>query len=446
MGCRKNGGVGSGEDDQTESRQRNRRLVPRAAARLVVVYPPALERIVPLGREPVVLGRKPESGVPIAHGTVSKHHFRITESSGALSGEDLDSHNGSWVDGAGVEAPVALHDGAVLRLGDVLAVVELGPVEPGGEALETALPGVSRGACSLRAAVARAGPDSSPALVVGETGVGKESIASEVHRLSRRRGPLLALNCAALSPQVFESQLFGHQKGAFTGAEAAQPGLIRAAEGGSLFLDEVGELPAELQPKLLRAIQQREVIPVGATRPVPVDVRLIAATNRDLEAEVERGAFRRDLYARLAMWEVRVPPLRDRRADLLGWLQRVQQRFCESRGQPQKALELDPDAAEAVLLARHDGNIRGLERLVHELSARAGQTVTRDDLPRWLVDASTAAPATDAKRPVPTKEELAKVLAETGSVRATARHFGRDRRQIYRWLEAHGLKAPASDD
>src|SRR6185295_11015283 len=172
-----------------------------------------------------------------------------------------------------------------------------------------------------------AATDPAPVLLHGESGTGKERIAGELHRLSGRKGRLIAVNCAALSRELVESQLFGHQKGAFTGATELHPGYFRAAQGGTLFLDEIGELSLEVQPKLLRAIQQGEVQAVGSTQPAHVDVRVVAATNRELQQAVNAGQFRADLYARLSLWELRVPPLRERRADLFPWIDRLHGRW-----------------------------------------------------------------------------------------------------------------------
>src|SRR5438552_4029237 len=154
-------------------------------------------------------------------------------------------------------------------------------------------------------------------LITGETGVGKELLAETVHRASPRRdGPYVCLNCAALSETLLESELFGHERGAFTGAVAAKPGLLETAAGGSLFLDEVGELPLATQAKLLRVIETREVTRLGSVRPRRIDVRFIAATNRELEVEVDRGTFRRDLYYRLNGVSIPIPPLRERRSEI----------------------------------------------------------------------------------------------------------------------------------
>jgi DNA-binding NtrC family response regulator len=205
-------------------------------------------------------------------------------------------------------------------------------------------------------------------IITGESGVGKEVVARAIHDLSSRAGrPYVTFNCAATPRELFEGQLFGHRKGAFTGATSDQPGTIRAADGGTLFLDEIGELPLDMQPKLLRFLENGEVSPLGERRPVTVDVRVVAATHRDLEALVRQGRFREDLYFRLQVIPLRVPPLRERREDIPA----LARHFLRELGPKGRAPVLAPDAL-AVLTA-HDwpGNVRELRNVIERTLAFA---------------------------------------------------------------------------
>ena len=435
--------------------------------RLTVVHPHDVVATFDLGGAPLVIGR--QVGGPgeraIAHRTISRRHLEIAWDPALARhyARDLDSRNGTWLAGQPLAAiPRVLEDNAVLRMGDVVAVYERhrGEVVDGGPHVDRqAVPGEALAIVALRGAVARAAPDPAPVLLVGESGAGKERTAAELHRLSARRGPFLALNCAALSPQLIESQLFGHQRGAFTGAAASHTGLFRAADGGSLFLDEIGELPLDLQPKLLRALEQGEVLPVGATAPIRVDVRVIAATNRELAREVEAGRFRRDLYARLALWELAIPPLARRRVDILAWLDRLAALWAtERRLARPPALELTPAAAERIVRHRWPENLRGLLRLIHELAHLAGRgPLTPAHLPAWLGESpeapaaldepATAASGGGALRPRPTRDELLVALARHGwNISATARHYDRDRKQISRWIAMYAIDVPEAGE
>jgi transcriptional regulator with GAF, ATPase, and Fis domain len=273
---------------------------------------------------------------------------------------------------------------------------------------------------------------------------------------------LIAVNCAALAPQLFESELFGHERGAFTGAHSAREGLFRAAQSGSLFLDEIGELPLELQPKLLRVLQEGQVRPVGGTTSSDVDVRVIAATNQDLRARIDSGSFRRDLYARLAWWELDLPPLRERRADILLWTYRFCVAWLKERSRNDE-LGFAPDGAEAMLLHDWSDNLRGVQRVVHRLASSQIQgPITRGHIEHLLPELSPAVQVTpgaeappEARRsesppPLaervsrPSRDEVLAVYEATGgNVRAMARHFGKDRRQIYRWLKEHDIDRSA---
>ncbi|MCA9553822.1 MAG: sigma-54-dependent Fis family transcriptional regulator [Myxococcales bacterium] len=361
--------------------------------RLCAVFPREMTITLDLGAERTVLGRAPDdlSTPPIHHPTVSRAHFVLEWNAelGTHVGQDLGSRNGSWIDGAPAGSGWhPLHPGSVLRIGDVILVYEGGHTLAQPDAARVsrqAVPGEALSVRRLRAQLARAAPDISPALIIGETGTGKEQIARELHALSGRKGELVAINCATFGEQLIESQLFGHVKGAFTGAATDQEGLFRAAAGGSLFLDEIGEMPLALQPKLLRAIQEREIRAVGSTRTERVDVRIIAATHQDLAAKARGGQFRQDLYARLALWELHVPPVRTRRADILTWLYHMLDQWAEERGADPAELTLSASAAETLVLAGWPENLRGLSRLVHELaSSRPRGAIRAEHLPAWV--------------------------------------------------------------
>jgi len=443
-------------NDSTVSKLSPSRLPAVApGGRLAIVFPRALAAGFRVEGDRVVFGRHGDHRV--VHPTVSRAHLAITWSTeaGKYLAQDLDSHNGSALDGIVLESqPRALGDGSVLRLGEVLAVWEQGGEPDGGDrgagsVATDALPGQAARMVALREAIGRAAADPAPVLIVGETGSGKERVARELHRLSGRTGALVSINCAALQPSLVESELFGHSRGAFTGAHEAQRGLFREANGGSLFLDEIGELPLALQAKLLRAIQEREVQPVGVADPVAVDVRVLAATHRKPSEAIAAGFLREDLYARLSLWELHVPPLRARRIDLHDWLVRIHRAWRPTGTLP----PLSTDTMETLLLQRWPLNLRAVERLVRDLAARPpDRMVERRDLPRWLdaVGAATppdacvstlTAPALEARRPLPSPDEFATAFEQLGgNVCALARHFGRERRQIYRWIEAYGKR------
>jgi len=227
------------------------------------------------------------------------------------------------------------------------------------------LPGISAAVGRVEEAIDRAAQFDCPVLLTGETGCGKEEVARAIHAASPRAGkPFVAVNCGGLVSTLAESQLFGHEKGAFTGAFGPSLGAFRAAEGGVVFLDEIGEMPLDLQAKLLRVLQQREVFPVGAEHPVPIDVQVVAATNRNLESEVSKGTFREDLYFRLNMIELRVPPLRERREDIPEFI-RFFSRLYASRYRLQ---EWEPTTDVLAEFCAFDwpGNVRQLSHVIEQ--------------------------------------------------------------------------------
>lgn len=211
--------------------------------------------------------------------------------------------------------------------------------------------------------IERIGPSEAPVLINGETGTGKELVARHIHLLSGRKGPFLAINCGAINDHLSESELFGHEPGSFTGATTRREGWFEAANGGTLFLDEIGDMPLSLQVKLLRVLQEREVVRIGSRKAIPVNVRLLAGTNVDLDQAVEAGRFRRDLLYRLNIAQVRLPPLRERPGDILPLVRHFIGVYCKRMQLPQPQLT---EEAERLLLAYEwPGNIRELENVVH---------------------------------------------------------------------------------
>jgi len=260
------------------------------------------------------------------------------------------------------------------------------------ERLETAGTGIvgqSAAIGKLVAMIARLAPQDTSVLILGESGTGKELVARALHQQSPRAShPFVAINCAAITETLLESEMFGHEKGAFTGAVVQKKGKLEVAEGGTVFLDEIGELAAPLQAKLLRVLQQREFERVGGTRTMKLNVRLIAATNRDLAAEARRGAFREDLYHRLNVVALRVPPLRDRPEDIPAlarfFLERASTRCCR------RVVDIAPEAVRYLVSYSWPGNVRELENAI-ERAVVLGQAdvVLAEDLPETILESAT---------------------------------------------------------
>ncbi len=217
-----------------------------------------------------------------------------------------------------------------------------------------------------------------PILILGESGVGKEVIASFIHKKSGRKGKFVPINCAAIPEELFESELFGHEKGAFTGAETRRKGLIEEADGGTIFLDEVGELPLQVQAKLLRFLQEGEIKSVGSNEIKKVDARVIAATNRDLEEEVKNRKFREDLFYRLNVLTLHIPPLRERREDIIPLTGYFLKKYSEKYG---KEVSITPEALEKLQQLPFPGNVRELENLIHKLVISVPGKIDREDIP-----------------------------------------------------------------
>jgi transcriptional regulator with PAS, ATPase and Fis domain len=279
-------------------------------------------------------------------------------------------------------------------------------------------------------------------LVRGASGTGKELVARALHTNSpRRTRPLVTINCAALQENLLESELFGHEKGAFTGAVAAKPGLVEVAEGGTLFIDEIGEMASGLQAKLLRVLEDGHYRRVGGTQEVHADVRVVAATNRDLAEEIKNGRFREDLFYRLNVVSIFLPPLRERREDIGELIER----FLSTRQIGPLRSQVDPEAMRAMLAYSWPGNVRELANVLERAQILAeNHVITLEDLPENLVSAVPAS-ATEAGDPrhlreVERRHVQAILQQEKGNKVHAARVLGISRRSLYRLMEKYRLE------
>lgn len=430
---------------------------------LVLLYADTFRELPPaflLERERHVLGRDPGAADCVVKApAVSRLHAEVVREGRHFVVRDLGSRNGVIVNGRKLQS-AELEPLDELRIGDaIFKFVEDGAPEYGRYRIDGALsPGESRRAQkptalaggyqidTIVAEIERVAATPLSVIVRGPSGTGKEVIASELHRLSGRRGKLAAINCTALPQNLIESELFGYKRGAFSGAERDKPGLIRHADGGTLLLDEIGDMPHEAQAKLLRVLQAREVLPLGATSPEPVDVRIVAATHRDLERLQREGKFREDLFARLNEYAVELPALHERKEDIYLLLQT----FLARHGGTQKA----PTFAFMSGLLHYDFpyNVRELEACIKRALALAdGPQLHPELLPdplqeamsdygRDLSAASQRPPEDEEGQGAPDEAALRQLLAKhQGNVAAVGRELGKARMQIHRWMKRYTI-------
>ncbi|HVE83667.1 MAG TPA: sigma 54-interacting transcriptional regulator [Myxococcales bacterium] len=415
--------------------------------RLEVVEGPDQGKAVDARAGRTAIGSDPQADLALSDRAVSRFHCELRAGGDRVSVRDLDSTNGTRVNGVQV-VEALLRDGDALEVGRSRVRFSAGAARVKIPLSERERFGVMVGRSqAMRAAFAvleRAAATDATVLLEGETGTGKEAAAESLHRESARRdGPFVVVDCGAVPGQLLESELFGHERGSFTGATASRTGAFEEAASGTAFLDEIGELPPELQPKLLRALERREVKRVGGSRYQPIDFRVIAATNRNLRAEVNAGRFRADLYYRLAVVEARLPPLRERREDLPLLVENLLAALGAADRDEAAFLRTREFAAE---LSRHawPGNVRELRNYVEACLAM------REVRP---LPAAAAAQdvSVDTSRPLKEQREmwvqtferayLERILSEhQGNVSAAARAAGVDRIHFYRLLWRHGLK------
>ncbi|MEM9463272.1 MAG: sigma 54-interacting transcriptional regulator [Myxococcota bacterium] len=386
----------------------------------------------------LVIGNASSAGVVLDDPYVSGRHACIRIARGGVMVQDLGSKNGTWVDGVVVERGWA-RLGAVLRFGrSHLRVICGHPTPPPHEDLCDG-PVVGRSVVfrELLRTLERAARARSPVLLRGETGTGKEVAARVIHHASERRGgPFVALNCGAIPETLAESELFGHVKGAFTGAHRDRRGAFCRAAGGTLLLDEIAELPMLIQAKLLRVFETDRVLPVGAEREQPIDVRVVTATHRDLEGMIDQGELREDLYHRLGVLSIRLPPLRERPDDIPVLLEHFASQASRELGYP---VELTEAARTAATHHLWPGNVRALRNAVFRAGALADGPIEPADLvPSAISQADLAPPGCvlvprgsyDTMRRVMVK----RIVEEEGSVRRAARVLEVPRSTLGNWL------------
>ena len=413
-----------------------------------------------LGAERVEIGRAEELGGIVLDGDsgASRRHAVIERDSQGTSFliRDLDSRNGTFVNGHRIKE-IELRHNDVLRIGDHVMLMERLTMAEcelliAARDRDSVLRGESVSTRRTAMQLAKLAELGEPVLVLGESGSGKERVAEELHRLSGRGGALVPVNCAAIPDALAEAELFGHAAGAFTGAPGGRDGLFAAASKGTIFLDEIGELPPGIQAKLLRVLATGEIRRVGETKVRTVDVRIVAATHVDLEQAVEEGAFRGDLYSRLAAQRIRIQPLRERREDIRTLAAEVAGLVHE---------KLSADVAEALFVYSWPYNVRELLQVARAaLHSSNGGTVQMSDLPERFLDAVPGQVAADGPKSfelpaalrvsrtgTPTGDELRDVLREfDGNIMRVAAFFGKDRRQIYRWAQRLGVDVTSFRD
>jgi len=410
--------------------------------------------------ERVRIGKAADNDLVLADDTVSRHHCELSRSANGISIKDLGSTNHTRV-GRTIVREATVEPGATLTVGDVDLILRTEPnrahILPSeqsefGEAL-----GPSLAMRTLFGVLEHIAPTDAPVLLEGETGTGKDVLARSIHQKSRRASaPFVVVDCGAVSYNLIESELFGHERGAFTGAVATRQGAFETAGEGTVFLDEVGELPIDVQPKLLRVIESHEFRRVGGNKTLRANARIVAATKRNLKDEVERGKFREDLYFRLAVVPIHVPALRQRRDDI----PMLVSHFLElAKKRDPKASEVRLDKSTVAALAAHDwpGNVRELrnvlDRAIYIATASGMKDLHLVDLPvgppaksegagTFVFDAGESYRDVKARYETEFEKSFVAWLLErhAGNISAAAREAKMDRKHLYDLARKHGLR------
>ena len=405
------------------------------------------------------IGRGKHVDIRVPDSSVSRVHAELEVHDGSLAVVDIGSVNGVRIRNRrlveGERTPLSV--GEPIELGHVVLIVHRPTLLPHGAPEIRPPHEIPEGPVvqdetmrRVHSLIGRVASSNLSVLLLGETGVGKGVIAAEIHRRSTRQdGPFVQLNASALSETLLESELFGHERGAFTGANRSKQGLLEAAHGGTVFLDEIGDMPMSLQPKLLRVLEDRKVLRVGGLKEIPIDVRFVAATNRDLSAEVERGRFRQDLFYRINGMAIEIPPLRKRKEELIPLAEHFLEVALTNSGRSGEQLALSPRARSGLLAYDWPGNIRQLRNALERAVILAADGIVElEHLPDEVRErgrVSSNAPL-DVKLSPAEQEERQRIVealeAHAGNQTRAADFLGISRRTLVKRLDTYRIPRP----
>lgn len=437
-------------------------VVSLRKCQLVVVDGPNRGKKVSLNKNLIKIGKRESNDLVVIDKTVSRNHLEIEYSSDSFLLKDLGSTNGTYLNGSRVKEAYLL-PGDLIKVGNTtiefVSFDEKVKIEPSAESEFGLMVGKSRKMRQIFSILQKISPTNATVIIEGETGTGKDLVARAIHEASNRKAkPFIVFDCSGVAPNLIESELFGHEKGSFTGAVKARQGAFEAANGGTIFLDEIGELTSDLQPKLLRALEQREIKRVGSNTPAKIDVRVVCATNKNLRREVDEERFREDLYYRLSVVKVLLPPLRDRAEDIPALVERflTTGHFNKKDDGSLVITKVEDDALK--MLARYPwpGNVRELSNIVQRsVSFAEGGTIHKSNLDfifaemehgedkteRMTVD--TDIPFKDAKQRIVEnfeKEYLIDLLQKNKhNLSKAAREAEIDRKHLRNLLKKYGI-------
>ncbi|MBL7684706.1 MAG: sigma 54-interacting transcriptional regulator [Deltaproteobacteria bacterium] len=436
---------------------------------LRVIGGPDKDKKMDLERKPLRIGKKEDNDFVLEDNAVSRHHLMIELRGDSFVLKDLDSTNGSFINDMRVREAY-LSPGDVIGLGNTqiefISFDEKIQIEPSTKTAFGQMVGKSRKMRQIFGILEKISPTLATVIIQGETGTGKELVARAIHQHSlRKEKPFVVFDCSAVAPSLIESELFGHEKGSFTGAIKDRKGAFEAANGGTIFLDEIGELTLDLQPKLLRALEQREIRRVGSNDAIRFDVRVVCATNRDLKKEAEEGRFRQDLYYRLSVVKIHLPALRERPEDIPLIVEKFlsEGKFNQLPDNSLKVTRVEDDALKMMQRYQWPGNVRELANVVERASSMVDghiidashlnyvfQEIEQNIEPTDRMSIDTSLPFKEAKQKIVEsfeKDYLEELLQRNNyNVSKASREAQIDRKHLRNLLKKYEISAPDDDD